>query len=89
MRVYDNILQLIGNTPLVRINKSNSGLANVFAKVEYFNPAGSIKDRVALNMIETAEKLKLQENVERFYKEPDKNVGDVKVVYTDFNISLN
>ena len=56
MRIYDNALALIGNTPLVRINKLNTGLAQIVAKVEYFNPAGSVKDRVALGMIEDAEK---------------------------------
>lgn len=56
MNIHENILELIGNTPLVKINHLNEGGANVFAKVEYFNPAGSVKDRVALNMIEEAEK---------------------------------
>ena len=55
--IYDNILSAIGNTPLVKINNLNEGKANIFAKIEYFNPTGSIKDRVALNMVETAEKL--------------------------------
>ncbi|MBR3604543.1 MAG: cysteine synthase A [Candidatus Gastranaerophilales bacterium] len=59
MKVFNNILETIGNTPIVKINSLNKGKANIFAKVEYFNPAGSIKDRVALNMIETAEKLGL------------------------------
>ena len=54
MKIYNNILDTIGSTPLVRINKLAGG--NVFAKLEYFNPAGSIKDRVALNMILEAEK---------------------------------
>jgi cysteine synthase B len=52
----DNILQTIGNTPLVRINKLNPNKnAEIFAKVEGFNPTGSIKDRIALNMIRQAE----------------------------------
>ena len=59
MKFYNNILETIGKTPIVRINNLNDGNANIFAKVEYFNPAGSIKDRVALNLIETAEKLDL------------------------------
>ncbi len=53
--IKTTILETIGNTPLVRINKINAGKANIFAKVEYFNPAGSVKDRVALSMIEDAE----------------------------------
>jgi cysteine synthase A len=52
-----NILSLIGNTPLVEISpKLNTGKAKILAKVEFFNPGGSIKDRVALAMIEDAEK---------------------------------
>ena len=56
MKIAENILDTIGNTPLVKINKINSGIANIYAKVESFNPAGSIKDRPALNMIEDAER---------------------------------
>ncbi len=55
MTKYENILETIGNTPLVRVNKLSQS-KNLYAKVEYFNPAGSVKDRVALAMIETAEK---------------------------------
>ena len=55
MKVYNNILETIGKTPIVKINKLNDGVANIFAKVEFFNPAGSIKDRAALAMIEQAE----------------------------------
>ena len=52
-----NILSTIGNTPLVEISqKLNTGKAKILAKVEFFNPGGSIKDRVALAMIEDAEK---------------------------------
>lgn len=57
MKIAENILNLIGRTPLVKINKLNEdGLAMVAAKVESVNPGGSIKDRPALNMIEDAEK---------------------------------
>lgn len=52
----DNILQTIGNTPLVRINKLNPNKnTEIYAKVEGFNPTGSIKDRIALSMIQQAE----------------------------------
>lgn len=54
MKIANDMTDLIGNTPLVRINKLSN--ANILAKVESFNPAGSIKDRPALNMIEDAEK---------------------------------
>ncbi len=53
MKIANNMTELIGNTPLVKINKLSN--ANILAKVESFNPAGSIKDRPALNMIEKAE----------------------------------
>lgn len=57
MKIAENILELIGNTPLVKINSLNTlQNATILAKLESFNPANSIKDRVALNMIETAEK---------------------------------
>ena len=56
MRIADNIVQLIGNTPLVRINRLSEGChADVVAKLEFFNPGGSVKDRIGLNMIEAAE----------------------------------
>ena len=52
-----NILELIGNTPLVKLNKlTDKRGANIFAKLESFNPGGSIKDRIALAMVEQAEK---------------------------------
>jgi S-sulfo-L-cysteine synthase (O-acetyl-L-serine-dependent) len=54
--IYENILQTIGNTPLVRINKLNPGSnVAIYAKIEGNNPSGSIKDRIALKMIEQAE----------------------------------
>lgn len=57
--VYENILQLIGKTPLVELRKyvaKRGAEAEIIAKVEFFNPGGSVKDRVALAMIEAAEK---------------------------------
>ncbi|MBK9712924.1 MAG: cysteine synthase A [Kouleothrix sp.] len=53
--IYANITELIGNTPLVRLNKINDTAATVVAKLEYFNPASSVKDRIALSMIDAAE----------------------------------
>jgi len=55
MKIADNVLELIGKTPLVRINRMNDGEAEIAAKLEKQNPAGSVKDRPALNMIEKAE----------------------------------
>ncbi|MHC4316310.1 MAG: cysteine synthase A [Planctomycetota bacterium] len=53
---YINIVAAVGNTPLVRINKLASNKATVLAKLESYNPCGSVKDRIALSMIEAAEK---------------------------------
>ena len=55
-KICNDILEKIGKTPLVRINKLNRGNAEVLVKVESFNPAGSVKDRIAIGMIEAAEK---------------------------------
>jgi len=55
--IADNILNVIGNTPMVRINRLNPNPnVNIYAKLEFLNPSGSIKDRIALKMIEQAEK---------------------------------
>lgn len=56
MELYNNILKCIGRTPIVRINRLNPNPnVNIFAKLEGFNPSGSIKDRIAVRMIEAAE----------------------------------
>ncbi|WP_099191081.1 cysteine synthase A [Tepidibacter mesophilus] len=55
--IYNNIGELIGNTPLVKLNKLvDENMADIYIKLEYFNPGGSVKDRIALNMIEEMEK---------------------------------
>lgn len=57
IQAYDNILELVGNTPLIKLNKITSGLTgNFYAKVEAFNPGHSTKDRIALYIIEEAER---------------------------------
>ncbi len=59
MKVYNNITELIGKTPMLRLKnfaKAHDLKADIIAKLEYFNPAGSVKDRVALALIEKAEK---------------------------------
>ncbi|MGS2614320.1 cystathionine beta-synthase [Micromonospora sp. LZ34] len=56
MQYYDNVVEMIGNTPLVRLRNVTEGIqATVLAKVEYLNPGGSVKDRIALRMVEDAE----------------------------------
>ena len=55
-KIYTSIDQLIGNTPLLKLNRIvPEDAADVYVKLEFFNPAGSIKDRIALAMIEKAE----------------------------------
>jgi len=54
--IFENIVAAVGNTPLVRINKLASNKATILAKLESYNPCGSVKDRIALSMIEAAEK---------------------------------
>ncbi len=57
MKYYNSIIETIGNTPLVKLNKVTKGIkGTILAKVEYFNPGNSVKDRIALKMIEDAEK---------------------------------
>jgi len=55
--IYNSIIDTIGNTPLVRLNKVNQGIpGEILVKVEYFNPGNSMKDRMAIKMVEDAEK---------------------------------
>ena len=57
--LFDNILGTVGNTPLVRLNKIAGNLpANLYAKCEFFNPGGSVKDRIGFNMVKKAEEQK-------------------------------
>ena len=56
MARYQNILETIGRTPVVRINKLGPAGVHLWVKVESFNPLGSVKDRLALGVIEAAER---------------------------------
>ncbi len=55
-RKFQNILETVGNTPVVRINRLAPAGINLFVKIEAFNPLGSVKDRLALGIIEDAER---------------------------------
>lgn len=56
MSIYNNITEIFGNTPLLRINKITDGAAgNVYAKLEFYNPTSSVKDHLAIAMIDAAE----------------------------------
>ena len=78
MKIYESIIELIGKTPLVRLNKFEQEKklsAKVLAKVEFFNPAGSVKDRAALNMIEDAEKRGLLKKGDTIIEPTSGNTG--------------
>ncbi|MCI9882960.1 pyridoxal-phosphate dependent enzyme, partial [Methylobacterium goesingense] len=56
-RIANSVIDLIGQTPIVKLNKlQNENSADIYLKLEYFNPGSSVKDRIALAMIEAAEK---------------------------------
>ncbi|AOY76515.1 cysteine synthase A [Clostridium formicaceticum] len=74
--LYDNILQTIGNTPIVKLNNmAEDGAAAVYLKLEMFNPGGSVKDRIALNMIEDAEEKGLLKSGDTIIEPTSGNTG--------------
>ena len=56
MKIYDDISQMAGNTPIVKLNRIVEKHHSIYAKLEFFNPTSSVKDRIAINMINSAEK---------------------------------
>lgn len=81
LQVYDNVLQLIGNTPLIRLNRITQGLKGDFlAKVEAFNPGHSTKDRIALYIIEEAER--------KGYLKPGDTIIETTSGNTGFSIAM-
>jgi cysteine synthase A len=61
-RIYNDIVETVGRTPLVRLNKVTAGIdATVLLKCEFFNPLGSVKDRIGMAMIEVAEEPRVLE----------------------------
>lgn len=76
-RVYESVLELIGETPLVRLNKITQGLkADIYAKLEFFNPTGSVKDRTAFHMVSKA------------LKEGKTKPGDIIIENSSGNMAL-
>lgn len=76
IRAYNNILELVGNTPLVKLNRVTKGLTgNFYAKVEAFNPGHSSKDRIAIHIIEQAEKAGLLEEGSTIIETTSGNTG--------------
>jgi cysteine synthase A len=74
--IFDNAIQLIGDTPLLKLNNLKSeGAADVYLKLEKFNPGGSIKDRAALGMIERAEKEELIKEGDTIVEPTSGNTG--------------
>ena len=74
--IYDYIHQTIGNTPIVKLNKLNIGLKpTILLKCEFFNPMSSIKDRIALSMIEQAEKAGILEDYSHIVEPTSGNTG--------------
>ena len=55
MNIYENVLQMVGNTPILKASQLDTGVCELFFKIESTNPGGSIKDRIALSMIKIAE----------------------------------
>ena len=71
MTRHNDITELIGKTPVVRLNRlSKPSSATIYGKIEFFNPGGSVKDRICLNMIDEAERLENSSRVERSLSRP-------------------
>ncbi|HEY0605551.1 MAG TPA: cysteine synthase A [Herpetosiphonaceae bacterium] len=75
-RIYENITETIGRTPLVKVGKLNDTQATIVAKLEFFNPGGSVKDRIGFSMIDAAEKAgKIQPGVTTLVEPTSGNTG--------------
>jgi len=82
MKIYNDITELIGNTPLVRLNRINAaGLAEIVLKLEYFNPAQSVKDRIGVAMIDAAEEAGLL-NPDSIIVEPTSGNTGIALAFT-------
>ena len=70
-KIVNNLTELVGNTPLLQLSRYNAAenlSATIIAKLEYFNPAGSVKDRIALAMIEETRAAEARRHNNRTYK---------------------
>ena len=82
-KITNSIVNLIGNTPIVKLNRVvPEDAADVYVKLEFFNPGGSIKDRIALAMIEEAEKASKTEEKSK-QKPEDGKIERVEDLFTD------
>src|SRR6202049_2872498 len=75
MAKFQNILGTVGNTPVVRINRLAPAGSNLFVKIEAFNPLGSVKDRLALGVIEAAEQAGQVKHGQPVIEAPSGNTG--------------
>lgn len=74
--IFENILETIGNTPLVKLNKTAKQLeANVYVKCEFFNPGGSVKDRIGFNMVKKAQEQKIIQTGDTLIEPTSGNTG--------------
>lgn len=73
--IYSNITQLIGSTPIIKVNKLDEDMADIYAKLEYFNPAGSVKDRAAYYMIKGMEEKNLIKKGDTIVEATSGNTG--------------
>ncbi|AIO18227.1 Cysteine synthase [Candidatus Izimaplasma bacterium HR1] len=74
--IYNNIYETIGNTPIIKLNKlTKNQKADIYLKLEWFNPGGSVKDRIAINMIEEAEKQGLLKTGDTIIEPTSGNTG--------------
>src|SRR5687767_15651501 len=75
-RIYNNIVETVGRTPLVRLNRVTTGVdATILLKCEFFNPLGSVKDRIGLAMIEDAERRGILNNQTTIIEPTSGNTG--------------
>ena len=69
-RLFDSILDTVGDTPVIRVNNLRVDGRTIYVKAEFFNPMSSVKDRLALNMIEAAERPALSSPARRWSRRP-------------------